>query len=147
LVKTNSGKDLLQTECEEEKLQMSLYKKASIFSFVVFGIVLISENSFAGEGHFGGHMKHMMDVKGLLEKELGDDYTKSLPTPTEENLRNGKKIFAANCVLCHGQTGKGDGPAAVGFASKPADFTDPGHSRFYSDRGRFWIIKNGIGKV
>jgi len=37
-----------------------------------------------------------------------------------------------------------DGPAAAAFPSKPADFTNSEHSKFYSDQGRIFIIRKGI---
>jgi mono/diheme cytochrome c family protein len=34
------------------------------------------------------------------------------PVPADErSLRNGRKYYAINCAVCHGDTGKGDGPA------------------------------------
>jgi mono/diheme cytochrome c family protein len=36
-----------------------------------------------------------------------------------------EKTFKSLCAACHGNTGKGDGPAAVAFNPKPADFTNP----------------------
>lgn len=36
-----------------------------------------------------------------------------------------KAIFDRNCVSCHGQKGKGDGPASAGMANKPADLASP----------------------
>lgn len=36
----------------------------------------------------------------------------------------GEKVFKTYCVSCHGNTGKGDGPAAAGLNPKPADFAD-----------------------
>lgn len=36
----------------------------------------------------------------------------------------GKQLFAQNCASCHGERGKGDGPAAVALNPKPQDLTD-----------------------
>ena len=33
-------------------------------------------------------------------------------------------MFAANCATCHGDAGRGDGPAATGLEPPPADLTD-----------------------
>lgn len=46
-------------------------------------------------------------------------------TPSKKpSLTNGKDIYLKNCVLCHGETGAGDGQAAAGITPKPADLTD-----------------------
>jgi mono/diheme cytochrome c family protein len=37
---------------------------------------------------------------------------------------SGQAIYAANCATCHGEGGRGDGPAAVGLEPPPADLTD-----------------------
>lgn len=36
----------------------------------------------------------------------------------------GQAIYVANCATCHGEGGRGDGPAAVGLEPPPADLTD-----------------------
>jgi mono/diheme cytochrome c family protein len=91
-----------------------------------------------------GHMEHMSDVRTWLKTELGDKYDKEVPASTDEGIMAGKTVFMKVCQSCHGTSGKGDGPAAAGLDPKPADFTDPGHSMFYSDMGRLHIIKKGI---
>ena len=55
----------------------------------------------------------------------------------------GQATFDTTCAPCHGATGKGDGPAGVGLATTPADFTDAFHARYYSDAGRVRIIEQG----
>lgn len=35
----------------------------------------------------------------------------------------GRRLFQAQCVACHGQRGKGDGPAAVAMNPRPSDLT------------------------
>jgi mono/diheme cytochrome c family protein len=41
----------------------------------------------------------------------------------------GRAVFMENCVGCHGETGRGDGPSAATLAKKPADFTAPAFMR------------------
>ncbi len=97
------------------------------------------------DSHDGGdHMAHMDDVRDWLKKELGDQYSKTIAPATNEQLAMGKQTFNTICATCHGVSGKGDGPASEGLATKPADFTDPSHSAYYSDMGRIHIIKNGV---
>ena len=43
---------------------------------------------------------------------------------TQFNLAEGKKTFEANCVLCHGAAGKGDGAGAAALNPKPRNLTD-----------------------
>jgi mono/diheme cytochrome c family protein len=37
---------------------------------------------------------------------------------------DGAAYFTANCVVCHGEGGKGDGPGAAALDPKPRNFTD-----------------------
>jgi mono/diheme cytochrome c family protein len=34
------------------------------------------------------------------------------------------EVFKTRCVMCHGESGKGDGPAAVALNPKPRNYTD-----------------------
>ena len=45
------------------------------------------------------------------------------PTASRE-LASGRQLYATHCVACHGDSGRGDGPSAAGFGTKPSDLTD-----------------------
>ena len=55
----------------------------------------------------------------------------------------GKAKYDANCVGCHGASGKGDGPAAAALNPKPQDYTDGKIMNPLKDQYLFDIIKNG----
>jgi len=63
-------------------------------------------------------------------------------TPSATVLKEGKNIYMANCAPCHGDKGKGDGPAAAALNPKPADHTSPVLSR-ETDGALFWKISEG----
>ncbi len=55
----------------------------------------------------------------------------------------GAETFKAMCAACHGDSGKGDGPAAAALEPKPADFTDPKRAAAATDEYVFKMIKEG----
>jgi mono/diheme cytochrome c family protein len=67
--------------------------------------------------------------------------------PDEESLSRGQEIYAQQCAMCHGSEGRGDGPAASGLKTTPANFLDRGHSAIYGPGEKFWIIGNGSGET
>jgi len=54
----------------------------------------------------------------------------------------GKKIYDANCSICHGMKGQGDGVAAAGLSKPPANHTTPAVQKL-SDGAIFWKITEG----
>lgn len=59
------------------------------------------------------------------------------------SIVHGATLFAQNCVVCHGATGQGDGPAAASLAIPPADLTQA-HLWAHSDGEMFWWLTHGI---
>lgn len=64
-------------------------------------------------------------------------------TITAQDQVAGKKIYLTYCSGCHGESGKGDGPAAASLPVKPADHTDGQIMSKHSDQYLFDIIAKG----
>jgi mono/diheme cytochrome c family protein len=64
----------------------------------------------------------------------------------EKGVGDAKKAIDANCVPCHGASGKGDGPAAAALPTKPADWTSDKVQK-ETDGELFWKISNGRGPM
>ena len=63
--------------------------------------------------------------------------------PSESNLSAARELFKENCVECHGDAGKGDGPEAMMHDPPPADLTDAGHMNTLTDGHIFYQISEG----
>ncbi len=50
---------------------------------------------------------------------------KTLLVSSPELLARGKDLFGRNCLPCHGETGRGDGPAAATLNPRPRNLTVP----------------------
>ncbi|MCI0545699.1 MAG: CopD family protein [Candidatus Rokubacteria bacterium] len=59
------------------------------------------------------------------------------------SIANGFELYRANCAVCHGVDGTGDGPGAVGLPRRPADLTGP-HSAQHTAGDLFWWLSHGI---
>jgi mono/diheme cytochrome c family protein/Tol biopolymer transport system component len=67
------------------------------------------------------------------------------PLAVDESTRTaGRQLYAANCVVCHGGTGRGDGPSAAGLKPPPADFAQHMVPGKHTDGQVFLWIKNGF---
>ena len=62
--------------------------------------------------------------------------------PTQESVALGMGLYEQHCQLCHGASGKGDGPGGVGLNPPPADLTV--HVPLHPDRSLFEFIRDGV---
>lgn len=98
------------------------------------------------EDKVSSHMKAMYALKeGIPEEYRIMERTPMLPT--DQSLAHGRDAFTQHCAVCHGTGGRGDGPAAKGLPTPPANFLDLQHSAVYGPGEKFWIIGNGAGKT
>jgi mono/diheme cytochrome c family protein len=68
------------------------------------------------------------------------------PNPLAGNanaMALGEKLYVANCLTCHGPSGKGDGPGAAALEKKPADLGARIRATGEKDGELFWKISEG----
>ncbi|MFQ5434092.1 MAG: c-type cytochrome [Anaerolineae bacterium] len=90
-------------------------------------------------------MEHATSMMEHEHAEAPDDFA-DLTNPFAEDekaVAAGKEIFTTNCVPCHGETGQGDGVAAVGLDPKPANLADGTMMNMLSDAYLFWRVSKG----
>ena len=114
-----------------------------------FSSTICLANGKSGHNHGHGMSAHMQAMYALKDK-IPKDYQvmeRTPITPDQESLQAGSEIFQRQCAVCHGDQGRGDGPASKGLTPKPANFLDREHSAIYGPGEKFWIIGNGSGET
>ena len=73
---------------------------------------------------------------------------KAMKNPVEKiaGLKAGKSLFDTECAMCHGKTGKGDGPAGAALNPKPENLAGKEVQR-QMDGELFWKISEGRGAM
>jgi len=70
---------------------------------------------------------------------------KTLIEPSPALMARGKELFTANCAQCHGETGRGDGPAAGTMSPRPRNFTSPdGWTKGYTLPAVYETVSRGL---
>jgi cytochrome c5 len=78
--------------------------------------------------------------------QLAAAKAKKNPHPaTPENIAKGKEIYEGkgNCFICHGKSGKGDGPAGQILNPSPRNFANAKFDKVRTPGEMFWVIGNG----
>src|SRR5438552_1849550 len=63
--------------------------------------------------------------------------------PAAGDAAAGKELYTALCARCHGESGRGDGPAGALLETKPRDFTDCARMQAISDQELVAVIREG----
>jgi len=79
-------------------------------------------------------------------QELRDEWkriSKNVDPNNSAIANSGRGIYMQNCAVCHGVTGRGNGPISSSMIKKPANFTRPFYAA-YTDALWFWRVKEGV---
>jgi mono/diheme cytochrome c family protein len=82
------------------------------------------------------HVEAPAEFAGLNNPYTGD----------QAAIAEGAALFATTCATCHGATGLGDGPAALGLDPQPATLADQDMMMSMSDGYLFWRVSEGGAK-
>ena len=78
---------------------------------------------------------------------IGDSATPSAAAAkaavTPAMLETGRSLYKTNCVACHGETGRGDGPGAGVLKPPPRDHTDAAYMSTMTDEDLAKVIQMG----
>jgi len=96
------------------------------------------------------HQKYDHDThrdRSHIHAPVPADYTSAhVPSAAWTNERliaRGREIYAANCAVCHGEQGGGDGPAGAGLPVKPPSFRDTAMVNVMAGNYWFWRVSEG----
>ncbi len=114
-------------------------KNLTVFLSVIFSVFF-----------FGGIMPAHADEMALKPRVPADkmELARGMANPGSLDkgfISAGKEIYTGKgrCVMCHGETGKGDSPMAAAFNPKPRDFTNLQWQKVRTDGEIFWAISEG----
>jgi mono/diheme cytochrome c family protein len=77
------------------------------------------------------------------DKDDDDDRPKASRKVTPEVLAKGQGVYKTTCAPCHGDLGKGDGPASRIFKPPPRDHTDASYMDTITDEEMGKTIQMG----
>jgi mono/diheme cytochrome c family protein len=118
-------------------------RKVAVASAIVTAVLIAGA---AATDHIPGMMHHSMSrhVQGMMG-DIPSPYVglgNPLPDSTE-TVTKGATLFAANCSVCHGVGGRGDGPAGKNLSPQPTDLPGALAMPIVTDDYLFWTISEG----
>ena len=93
-----------------------------------------------------GNMEKLMPAfANLTDRQRWDvvAYAISLSSP-QALINQGQTLYQENCVTCHDQDGKGNGPEVASLSTQPKDFTDQAFMAQSSSASLYQAITAGI---
>ena len=100
---------------------------SSTLGWTVFALVI--SLSLCALFAFIGFKASETNYAQVLSAQLRADQNQEQPLklerlkkPSDEDLADAQKLYNSNCMVCHGQEGRGDGAAAENQSTPPGDF-------------------------
>lgn len=116
-----------------------LFSMAFVFCFFIYIVVIhpgvdLGENLQAPVTQSAVAQEADVDISGIKEPWVSN----------ADMVKHGKKIFAANCAMCHGAEGKGDGAAGAALNPKPRNLVEGPWKKGGGYIGLYKVLQEGI---
>jgi mono/diheme cytochrome c family protein len=115
--------------------------------YLLASLLLVSV-AWWGCGGGGGTTEEASEGTGYSEPSTETAAEEAEETVVGEvSVAAGEVVYLARCALCHGETGKGDGPAGRALDPKPRDHTDGSYMSTLTDEDIKTQIMDGKGAM
>jgi mono/diheme cytochrome c family protein len=122
----------------------------------LIGVLALMGVAIAAGNHSGGHGDDDSTQHASAGEMNRHNHDKWVDPPSEytdltshkwadaEAIANGHKLYAKQCLICHGEDGQGKGPIAASLGHPPADLTNNFHTEpGNGDAYLFWRVTEG----
>jgi mono/diheme cytochrome c family protein len=84
----------------------------------------------------------ILTINFYLLNPKQEQMTEKRPSADAKSLEIGRHLYLRSCEVCHGASGRGDGPLSAALTPPPANLIE--HVPQHPDRVLFWFIYAGI---
>lgn len=115
------------------------FSMAFCFAFFFYLVVInngvdLAENVVDPHAPVSANAAPVFDIKQVNEPWVS----------TPEIVAYGEKVYKANCAMCHGEKGLGDGAAGAGLNPKPRNLVEGKWTQGEGVIAHFAVLQNGI---
>jgi len=96
-----------------------------------------------GHDHQGGASGGVAHVHATVPAEYRSAHVPSAAWTDPRMLARGREVYMTRCAVCHGDEGRGDGPAVTALPVRPPDLRDPVMVGEMAGNYWYWRVSEG----
>lgn len=124
------------------------YNHGGMMTFIFSMVFVLCFFAYVSFIHPGVDLKENLQVasqvNGALAQAVDVSNVKEPWIENKDMVAHGQKLFTQNCAMCHGNEGKGDGPAGQALNPKPRNLVEGPWKKGGGFIGLFNVVTNGL---